>query len=160
MRNTSLVQLNSFCVTFTLCKVTPPPTAPPKRRYRIFNAPLNILVIIIAYPRWGFAKCRSCGDASSGLQCLLNFPDISFRVVTIVSGCLEVLETSKMPWLKESTRLRDKKNHKLSSKDYECESKKEREVPEMKYKYSLNSDKTHVSLHTWILISLQRSITS
>jgi len=90
-------------VTFTFCKVTPPPTAPPKRRYRTFNAPLNIFVITITYPRCGFAKYLSCGDASNGLQCLPNFPDISFRVVTIVIGCLEVLETSKMPWLKKNT---------------------------------------------------------
>lgn len=92
-------------VTFTLCKVTPPPTAPPKRRYRIFNTPLNILVTTMAYPRCGFAKYLSCGEASNGLQCLLNFPDINFRVVTIVIGCLEVLVTSKMPWLKKTHTL-------------------------------------------------------
>lgn len=82
---------------FTFCKVTPPPTAPPKRRYRIFNAPLKILVTIIAYPRCGFARYLSCGDASNGLHCLLNFPHISFRVLMTVTGYLEVLETNKMP---------------------------------------------------------------
>jgi len=78
----------------------PPPTALPKRRYRIFNAPFNIFAITIAYPRYGFAKYLSCGDANNGLQCLLNFPD-SFRVVIMVIGYLEVLETSKMPCLKK-----------------------------------------------------------
>lgn len=158
----SLVQLNSFCVIFTLCKVTPPPTAPPKRMYRIFNTPLSILVITIAYPRWGLAKYRNCGDANSGLECLLNFPNVSFRVVTIVIGCREVLETSKIPWLKESKTRLDQvtKSHKLSGEDRAGEFKKEKGVPAMRYKCSLNGDKTRVSLHAWILIPLRRSATS